>query len=156
MVAAAEAGLVVGEHWALVAYGVAIAPFATGSIHCLFGAAFGDELLLGSFKELVYQVVRLLDEHETEVGKFDVFVLCYALVDERMEVCCFAVFKTEVVCSVEVGGSLLPSSLTSYAQIVGIVFKKFCKAAFGYIDEFDHHFLGGDAIHDAFGDVLFA
>ena len=139
-----------------MADGVAVTPFAAGSVHGFFRAAFGDELLLGCFQKFVYEVVCLLDKHETEVGKFDVLVFCNTLVDERVEVCCFAVLKTEVVCPYEILAVFGPGRLAANSQVVGVVFVEFCKATFGYVDKLNHHFLGGDSVHDAFGDVLFA
>lgn len=65
VVPATEAGLVVGEDWTFVAYGFAIAPLTAGCIHRLFGAALGNELLLGCIQGFMYQIVCLLYKHKT-------------------------------------------------------------------------------------------
>lgn len=141
MVTAAEAGLVVGEYGAFVANGIAIAPFTAGCKHGFLGTAFDDELFLNCLEELVYQVVRLLDKHETEVGKFDILLFCDALVDKGMKVGDIAVLEAEGVCPVEIFTTFLPNSLSSHSEIVGIVFVELCQTAFGDIDQLDHHFL---------------
>lgn len=86
MVLAAEAGLVVGKHWALVADRVAVTPLTAGCIHRLFGAALGNELFLGCFLEFMYEIVRLLYKHKTQICKFNILVFCNAPVYELMKV----------------------------------------------------------------------